>query len=809
MRKIIKKWLSLLLSLMLIIGVMPFGTVTAYAANAATEAALVKAVSKGGDVKLTKDIALTDVLRIPADVTVTLDLNGKTLDRGLKKCVDLGSVIRVEPGGTLTVKDGSDTNAGLITGGASWNGGGICNHGTLTVEGGTISGNKSLHNTYGGGGGIYNGSYKGSKATLTLKGGVITYNEARNGGGIYNSDGTLVIKDGVSVRKVGSKSYETKTVPVITGNKASAKGSGVYNAGNMHIEGEIKLDGNKNNDDVYLTSGKKIDCGKMAQKKPFGIACESYYDAITVGFASNNSEKPENYFFSAVPGIRLLYYSDRNPELCLLKNSNTSVEVYENGKLVHSTLYTDPEGAWTFAKEHAKANARSGNPARVQDDCVVVFSLGKNWTEDKQLTVDTAQNIVIDLNGHYILRNRNASKTKNGNIISVGNNAKLTIKDSNPNASGYDGRKGGVLAGGAGNDCGGGIILWNNAELYMEGGTIYKCTTNFHGGGILAKDSGSAVISLKNCFIDSCQTNTSSDNCNGGGIYISQASSVTMENVTIKNCYSEDYGGGLFIKDKPGIMTLTNCIFMNNSCMDGGGGIHFGVMNHGTEFSFEATDCLFTSNKSNNSHGGAVDIGDDDEKKGNPTVFRDCTFKNNESKGAGSALYINDNRVVLQGGTITDNYSKYMGAVYVEGNYSIGVGGKLVIKDNSADQAYRQDLVLEKGDDRSYIWDAGLEDGSYVSVSNSQNAADNRALQEVSLYQKRYFHAAYGTLSFTQTGIKTATMVTASIFGEGSTKIIIIVLVAAALAATATVIAVKKRKGGNDDYDDEDDDDEE
>ncbi len=802
-----KKLLSLLLSLMLVIGVMPLSAVTAYAANAATEAALVKAVSKGGDVKLTKDIALTDVLRIPADVTVTLDLNGKTLDRGLKKCVDLGSVIRVEPGGTLTVKDGSDTNAGLITGGASWNGGGICNHGTLTVEGGTIAGNKSVHSSYGGGGGIFSDSFNGSTVSLTITGGVIKNNEARNGGGVY-SKGSLVIKDGASVRKVGSKSYETKTVPVITGNKASAKGSGVYNAGNMHIEGEISLDGNTNNDDVYLTSGKTIDCGKMAQKKPFGISGAGTYHFLTSGFTANNSGKPEDYFFSSVGGVRLQYVAVNSGELCLNSIAKTTVEVFDNGKLTFSNTYQSPDDAWDALKQAIGTCTRSGSPARVQDDCVAVFSLGSDWTEDKQLTVDTAQNIVIDLNGHYILRNRNASKTKNGNIISVGNNAKLTIKDSNPNASGYDGRKGGVLAGGAGNDCGGGIILWNNAELYMEGGTIYKCTTNFHGGGILAKDSGSAVISLKNCFIDSCQTNTSSDNCNGGGIYISQASSVTMENVTIKNCYSEDYGGGLFIKDKPGIMTLTNCIFMNNSCMDGGGGIHFGVMNHGTEFSFEATDCLFTSNKSNNSHGGAVDIGDDDEKKGNPTVFRDCTFKNNESKGAGSALYINDNRVVLQGGTITDNYSKYMGAVYVEGNYSIGVGGKLVIKDNSADQAYRQDLVLEKGDDRSYIWDAGLEDGSYVSVSNSQNAADNRALQEISLYQKRYFHAAYGTLSFTQTGIKTATMVTASIFGEGSTKIIIIVLVAAALAATATVISVKKRKGGNDDDDDDDDDEE-
>ena len=217
------KILSLLFSMILIIGYVPFTAITAFAANATSEAALVREVNKGGTVKLTRDIALTDVLRIPTGNEVTLDLNGKILDRGLTTCVDLGSVIRVEPGAVLTIKDSSNNNSGVITGGASWNGGGICNHGTLTFEGGTISGNKSLHNTYGGGGGIYNGSYNGSRATLTLAGGVISNNEARNGGGVYNSDGAVIIKSGSYSATVLSelKTYETNVT--IKNNSASAR----------------------------------------------------------------------------------------------------------------------------------------------------------------------------------------------------------------------------------------------------------------------------------------------------------------------------------------------------------------------------------------------------------------------------------------------------------------------------------------------------------------------------------------------------------------------------------------------------------
>ena len=84
---------------------------------------------------------ITSCLRIPQGKKLTLDLNGKTIDRGLRVSQDIGSVIRVEPGAELTITDSTNTNAGIITGGASWNGGGICNHGTLTIKGGTINNN--------------------------------------------------------------------------------------------------------------------------------------------------------------------------------------------------------------------------------------------------------------------------------------------------------------------------------------------------------------------------------------------------------------------------------------------------------------------------------------------------------------------------------------------------------------------------------------------------------------------------------------------------------------------------------------------
>ena len=257
-----------MLALMLVIGAFPFNPLTAFATvSVKKETALFNAVKKiaessdedeDGIIKLTKDIDISECLRIPAGRPVTIDLNGYMINRGLTECQDIGSVIRVEPGAVLTIKDSSNDNSGSITGGASRNGGGICNHGTLTVEGGTISGNKALHNTYGGGGGIYNGSYQGSKAKLTLKGGVISYNEARNGGGIYNSDGEVIIKKGsYEVTELSQlKTYETNVR--ITNNSATVSGSGIYTERDIKIQDAPYISGNKNNEDIYLLTTKVL-----------------------------------------------------------------------------------------------------------------------------------------------------------------------------------------------------------------------------------------------------------------------------------------------------------------------------------------------------------------------------------------------------------------------------------------------------------------------------------------------------------------------------------------------------------------------
>jgi hypothetical protein len=88
-------------------------------------------------------------------------------------------------GGAMTL-----TNV-IVSGNHSpnWYGGGIYNgYGTLSVIGGSITANDSLTNTYGGGGGIAN-----SDGTVILSGVSIFNNRASFGGGIYNYHGGVFL----------------------------------------------------------------------------------------------------------------------------------------------------------------------------------------------------------------------------------------------------------------------------------------------------------------------------------------------------------------------------------------------------------------------------------------------------------------------------------------------------------------------------------------------------------------------------------------------------------------------------------------
>ena len=154
---------------------------------------------------------------IDGNKSITINLNGHTLNRNCSSKTDGGHVFQVHGGSMLTIEDSSAEKTGTITGGWSGYGGGIYVNGggILKLLGGTITGNKAADD----GGGVY--LAKG--AELRLFGGAIRGNTAvKHGGGVYASK-----DEDTAVRVRGT--------PVVQGNHAP-------NGNNVYLSTGVKLD---------------------------------------------------------------------------------------------------------------------------------------------------------------------------------------------------------------------------------------------------------------------------------------------------------------------------------------------------------------------------------------------------------------------------------------------------------------------------------------------------------------------------------------------------------------------------------------
>ena len=225
-----------LLSAMLIVGLLP---VTAFAVEGTS------LTSAGGELTagsyyLDQNVTLTDNLTVPANATVTLDLNSFTL-RGN----GAGSVITVE--GTLFIKDSSTSGAGEITGGNAEYGGGIYigEKGKVEMNGGKISNNQASQF----GGGVY---LKMRNASFTLKNGEISENTAVKGAGVYLDRYVSFTMEGGSV----------------SNNTSSHSGGGVFASVSSKFNmsgGEISLNESTNNGGGVCAEGGYFTMSESAQ----------------------------------------------------------------------------------------------------------------------------------------------------------------------------------------------------------------------------------------------------------------------------------------------------------------------------------------------------------------------------------------------------------------------------------------------------------------------------------------------------------------------------------------------------------------
>ncbi|MDE6967124.1 MAG: hypothetical protein K2P12_00575, partial [Clostridia bacterium] len=200
------------------------------------------------------------MILIPAGAKITLDLNGKVIDRRMTESTSYGLVIYVK-GGELTILDSSCDNEdiiqkynavenqpvstqvnaikqigiGKITGGASaGTGGGICvnENGILNFNGGMI-----CDNTYAPvGGGIYAGN-----SEININGGIIMNNESKTyGGGISIDNCNLVFNGGIILGNLakndGGGIYATRS-DITINNVIIASNFSYHNGGGLYLTG--------------------------------------------------------------------------------------------------------------------------------------------------------------------------------------------------------------------------------------------------------------------------------------------------------------------------------------------------------------------------------------------------------------------------------------------------------------------------------------------------------------------------------------------------------------------------------------------
>ncbi len=189
--------LSMILSLVLMLGCMIGFSITASAADytVTTEAELFAAAEQTGThtVTLGADIKTTRTIRIKG--TITIDLNGYKIDRGLRESRSYldtdGEVLYIEEDAILTVRDTSPEQKGAITGGSADSGGGVhIDDGSFYFEGGNITNNAAYY-----GGAV---ALQGDEKTrFYMSGGCISDNYANNNGaGIHLDNGYAVITGG-------------------------------------------------------------------------------------------------------------------------------------------------------------------------------------------------------------------------------------------------------------------------------------------------------------------------------------------------------------------------------------------------------------------------------------------------------------------------------------------------------------------------------------------------------------------------------------------------------------------------------------
>lgn len=463
-------------------------------------------------------------------------------------------------------------------------GGGICAVGKesdVTLDGVTVTDNKAtafLDNKFGTGGGI-----EAQGGSLTVKGSTISNNEARgNGGGIYSAEGNVLDVSGSTIQ--GNKGYNgggiqlsastatfTKT-DILNNETTDSLGGGVYVGTRVNATlKDCTVTGNKVNKENGMGGGI---CA-------YGVGFDVTLDNVQV----------ENNTVNGVGGGMSAYGFAANPGKITLKNGTT---IKGNTAASGGGIYA--LGPMTILAENTDVlnNSATGWGGGVFAYNGVTLK-AKN-TKFLGNTANTAGGILLWSNSSADLNNSEVSGNK-----ATGNGGGVYVYDATCSLTASNGtvfRENSASSGGG--------IFSSGGTVTAEDSTFEKNTAVMNGGAIAATQNSSLTVRSSKVL-----ENTSGDKA--GGILAEKSTLEVTDSIIDGNRAS--VGGGLYIADidAPGETkedkpehTITRTEITNNTAdgMGIGGGIYLGAQK------LTITDSKLTGNntisKNGQTQGGAI-----------------------------------------------------------------------------------------------------------------------------------------------------------------------------------------------------------
>ena len=409
--------------------------------------------------------------------TVTVELNGHTVNRNRSNNNINGHVFEIQNGGSLIIKDSAGT--GIITGGYATRGGGIHvgKDSLCRIEGGTVCGNKADVD----GGGIY------VRGTLIMNGGAVSNNYADDtAGGIYCQDtGTfslsnVLISENTSNNDGGGLIVHLASDASITDSRIVNNKSNTEDGGAMRMEAmnktltitDTEISGNRAENDggaIVIYNGSIVMNGGCISGNTAEDGGGVYNDDGTIEF-TNVTINANNSYKKGGAGIN----NRKNATLtdCIITNNA--------GKADGGGIYTTKP--MTITGGEISGNRADGKGGGIYNDKDTTVINGTVFTDNRA----DGDGGAIYANDDMELSNceiRSNSTRKSGGAIRI-HDCKVTFSNCEIRDNGAD-------------EYGGAVYINNGrAEMTIGGGNITNNFAALQGAGIYAnKDTDGIYIS--------------------------------------------------------------------------------------------------------------------------------------------------------------------------------------------------------------------------------------------------------------------------------------------------------------------------